>query len=133
MTGKWRVYNDHPNGLTHREKFKGDDIEIPAGGFVTMDYEDAIQFKSQFFPIRLNNQNVQDPASYKCLRVVAEPGATTEPEVKNKIYVSPVDGKEFTSKEELDKYLDENFAHLRVKDEAAEAEVTKSRARSVRS
>lgn len=128
MTGKWRVYNDHPMGYTHKEKFKGDDIEIKAGEFILMDYEDAIQFKSQFFPIRLNAQNVQDPVSYKVLRVVADSNnQSSTPINENKIYVSPVDGKEFTSKEELEKYLEANFSHLRVKDEAAE-ETIKSKA-----
>ena len=45
----WRVYNRHPLGYTHKEKFKGDVIEIKAGEFVLMDYFEANEFRGQYF------------------------------------------------------------------------------------
>jgi hypothetical protein len=64
-----RVYNDnvHP----HRELFKGTQIEIHAGGYVDMDFEDALLFEGQFFPMIKNAGGQQCPTSYKRLRVVA--------------------------------------------------------------
>lgn len=43
-----RVHNDMTH--EHVEKFKGDEIRIPAGEYVDMPYSDAVQFKGQFFP-----------------------------------------------------------------------------------
>lgn len=124
MTGKWRVYNIHREGLTHKEMFKGDKIEIKAGEFILMDYEDAIQFKGQYFPIVINAQGVQDPVSYKMIKIEAGPEAKTDaPKEQEKVYVSHVDGKEFTSKELLEEYMKANFSHLIVKDESMDEEI----------
>lgn len=124
MTGKWRVYNIHKDGFTHKEKFKGDDIVIPAGEFVLMDYEDAVQFKGQYFPIVINAQGVQDPKSYKMLKIEAGPEAKLD-EIDNKqrIYICHVDGKEFSDKASLDEYMKTNFSHLLIKDEALDKEI----------
>lgn len=41
-----KVWNK--NVFDHEEKFKGDVIKIPAGGFIKMDRNEAVEFKSQF-------------------------------------------------------------------------------------
>jgi len=62
-----RVFND--NVHEHKEKFRGDWVIIPAGGFVTMNREDAVLFKSQFTPI-MGKQGVRDdPRGYKMIRI----------------------------------------------------------------
>ena len=43
---KTRVYND--NKIEHVEMFKGQAIRIAPGGYVEMEDEDAVLFKSQF-------------------------------------------------------------------------------------
>lgn len=126
MTGKWRVYNIHRDGLTHKEKFKGEDIVIPAGEFVLMDYEDAVQFKGQYFPLFMNGQGIQAPESYKMIKIEAGPEAKTENDSENKkVYVCHVDGKEFTDKGLLDEYMKTNFSHLLVRDETLDQEINK--------
>lgn len=64
-----RVYNDnvHP----YRENFKGNIVEIPAGGFVTMDFEEALQFEFTGAPMIKNAGGQQCPTSFKRIRVVA--------------------------------------------------------------
>lgn len=125
---RWKVYNVHSHGLTHVEKFKDETISIKAGEFVEMDYEDAVQFKGQYFPIKKNAQNVQDPASFKMIKL--EPVNPDEPiEAANKIYVSHIDGKEFQSKAALEAYLNQNYSdsELIVKDEALDKELAKKK------
>jgi len=126
MTGKWRVYNIHKDGLTHKEKFKGEDLVIPVGEFILMDYEDAVQFRGQYFPIRDNAMGVQDPASYKMIKIEAGPEANNkEIDDSKKVYVCHVDGKEFADKNLLDEYMKSNFSHLLIKDETLDQEINK--------
>ncbi len=125
MTGKWRVYNAHPMGYTHEEMFKGEKIVIKAGEFVLMDYEDAVQFRGQYFPMITNPQGVQDPKSYKVIKIEAGPEAKEEEKTESKVYVCHVDGKEFTDKKLLEEYMKANFSHLLVKDESLDDEIKK--------
>jgi hypothetical protein len=62
-----RVYND--NKVKHVEKFKGDMIEIPAGEFLEMQRDEAVQFKSQFFPPIFDKAKNQTLESMKCIRL----------------------------------------------------------------
>lgn len=63
-----RVFND--NVYPHRETFKGTTVEIAAGGSVDMDFEEALQFEGQFYPMIKNAGGQQCPTSFKRLRVV---------------------------------------------------------------
>lgn len=122
---QWQVWNKHPEGKTHREKFKGDDVVIKANEYILMDYEEAVQFKGQFFPIRDRGDGTQDPDSYKCIEL--KPNNTAPVEVKP-FYISPVDGKKFDSQEELDKYIKDSFSHLEtVKDEVLDKQAKKAK------
>lgn len=63
-----RVFNDnvHP----YRETFKGTLIEIPVGGSVDMDFEEALQFEGTARSMIKNAGGQQCPTSFKKLRVV---------------------------------------------------------------
>ena len=62
-----RVHNDniHP----YRENFKGSIVEIPAGGSVVMDFEEALQFEGTGAPMIKNAGGQQCPTSFKKIRV----------------------------------------------------------------
>jgi hypothetical protein len=62
-----KVWNDnvHP----HVETFKGEVQTIPAGGYIEMDYVEAVQFAGQFTSPKFITDGVPDPKAYKMLRV----------------------------------------------------------------
>jgi hypothetical protein len=107
-----RVYNDnvHP----YRENFKGSNIEIPPGGFVVMDYEEALQFEYTGAPMIKNAGGQQCPTSFKRIRVVPL-GAV---ELADVPLVCHATGEKAHSPAELRK-LEEQNAHL-LHDEAKE-------------
>ena len=124
---KWRVYNMHPGGLTHREKFRDEMVVIKAGGFVLMDYEDAVLFRGQFYPMKVDANNQQDPSTYKCIKIEPE-SADAKPQLA-KTYVCHVDGKEFTSKAELEAYVEAKYGQLEpFSDDALDEEIAKKAA-----
>lgn len=124
---KWRVYNRHPEGRTHKEKFQDSIVEIKAGEYVLMDYEDAVAFRGQYFPMFMNAQGVQDPASYKCIEIVRDGNLTEDKPVVETKWVCHFDGKEFPSKDLLMAYIEENFKDKIIVDEVAEKEVEEER------
>lgn len=69
-----RVWNDnvHP----HLELFKEQKIVIPPLGFIEMDYEDAMEFKSQFTVPVTDGEKNPIAKHFKMIRVEAG-GATT--------------------------------------------------------
>jgi len=71
------------NQYEHRENFKGDMITIPAGGFVEMDREDAVLFKSQFTVPKFGKDKLQTPESYKMLRLIPIESDVPEPKKEN--------------------------------------------------
>lgn len=62
-----RVYND--NDFEHVEMFKGDKISIAPKDYITMDRGDAVLFRGQFFQPRYLADGVQDPRSFKMIRI----------------------------------------------------------------
>jgi hypothetical protein len=64
---KVRVYND--NVFDHVEKFKGTMLKIPTKGFIEMDREDAVQFKSQFRAPIYDKGGIQTRESMKMIRL----------------------------------------------------------------
>jgi hypothetical protein len=121
---KWRVYNRHPEGLTHKEKFRGETIEIPANGYVVMDYEDAVQFRSQYFPMMKNAQGAPDPRGFKVIAL--EPHGDIVPAATQpKEFICNYDGMKFPTQKALDAHIEANFADQVFKDEAIEAEIEK--------
>ena len=62
-----KVWND--NTHDYKEKFKDNEIVIPAKGFVEMEYYDAHEFKGAFKGIERDGDNQPMPRSYKMIRV----------------------------------------------------------------
>lgn len=90
-----KVWNDH--NREHVEKFKGQEVRIPAGGHILMDYIDAIDFKGQFFGLKMLGPNNPDPKFFKKIRV-EEP---TEPVVKEDPNIFHATGKAASSPAEI--------------------------------
>lgn len=129
MSAKWRVYNRHPLGFTHTEMLREEKIVIPAGDFVLMDYEDAVQFRGQYFPYKKLGDETQDPKSFKCISIEPDTGATVP---KTEAFVSALDGKKFATAKELkahEKVLAQENVDLLVKDETLDAEIEKKKTR----
>jgi hypothetical protein len=109
-----KIWNDnvHP----HSEMFKGTRITIPAKDFVEMEWEEAIELRSQFTGLApLRADGTPDPAYYKMLRV--DPPAT--PIFRDETLVNHADGKRAATKAELQEMLGK-FSHRLVDDPDAE-------------
>lgn len=126
-TGKWEVWNRHPMGYTHREKYKGDDVIINADDYVLMDYEEAVQFKGQMpsTGIMKNAQGVQDPKSYKCIELKPHSGDAVNPVVAETVsdFVCNYDGKKFLTEKELDEHINKYYADQVFRDPALERDL----------
>lgn len=114
-----KVFND--NIYPHKERFKGEMVEIPAGGYVEMEWEEAMDFRGQFTGIApIGANGAPDERFFKKIRV--EP--LKEPIFKDASLIDPVTGRKHSSAEELRAVLSE-YGHLRVNDPEAE-KATKS-------
>jgi len=114
---KVRVRNG--NKIDHVEMFKGQTIKIPAGGYIEMEDEDAVLFKSQFrtpkFDKSGRNQTLE---SMKVLSI--EPivnGAEKEKPVAED-FVCHACGKKAANKAGLLAHIRANHTELMVDDEA---------------
>lgn len=81
----YRIYNENNHVL--KERFKGEEIVIPPGGYVVMDHDDMIHYKGQFLNPRIEN-GVPDPRARKHLRIVEHVEGKVAPE-------APKPSKEF--------------------------------------
>jgi hypothetical protein len=117
----WRVYNRHPEGLTHKEQYRDETIVIPAGQYVLMEYEEAVRFRGQYFPMKKNAQGAPDPAGFKVIHL--EPHDKAEvPTAKE--YICHMDGAKFPTEALLNNYLKQNYSeHATVKDENLDKEI----------
>ena len=120
---KWRVWNKHPEGLTHKEKFREEMIEIKAGEYVIMDYEDAVRFRGQYFPMLKNAQGAPDPKGFKVLQL--EPDGEIEVQTV-KEFICHLDGAKFPTEALLNNYLKMNYAESTFKDDALDEEIAKT-------
>ena len=126
---KWRVYNRHPHGLTHVEEFKEQLLKIPAGEYVLMDYEEAVQFRGQYFPMKKNGQDAPDPSGFKCIELKPD---TDKEQVANTGksdggYVCHFDGAKFPTQALLDKYIKDNYADHSFEDQELESEMREAK------
>lgn len=119
----WKVWNRHPEGRTHKEKFKDRLIEIPANEFILMDYEEAVQFRGQYFPMLKNAQGAPDPKGFKVIHLERHDEGTA---VELKEFICHLDGAKFPTQALLDKYLKDNYSEQTFKDEALEEEIKKT-------
>ena len=126
---KWRVYNRHPDGLTHKEKFRDEPVEIKAGEFVLMDYEDAVLFRGQYFPMNKDPMGQPDRKSFKVIHIERDPDGEMEDEKKNERFICNLDGKHFPNQEALNKHIRMNYSDLIFKDQALEEEIEKKQGR----
>ncbi len=119
---KWRVWNKHPDGFTHREKFRENLIEIKGGAYVVMDYEDAVQFRGQYFPMKRRPTGEPDPVGFKVLHL--EPHDADDAPAAQE-FICHFDGAKFPTQAMLDNYLTQNFSDHVFKDEALEESIQK--------
>ena|SRR3990167_1250307 len=123
MSGRARVWNvadKHHQAKEmpdfHVEKFKGQTLSIPKGGFIEMEYFDAIEFKSQGYPMAVVNGvhrpvkkdkwgNVVPGCGFKMIKVEKIPDSE---EVEPEVYLSHLTGEKFHSKDAFIKHLAEN-------------------------
>jgi len=117
-----QVYVRNDNAFDHNEEFNGDKIHIPAGGKVKMDRMKAIQFLGQFTPIVLTGQGTPDERFIKKLRIESIEGE--KPEEVKPVFRCEKDGKEFKTQDELDRWIEENYAD-EIIDEDAQKKVKK--------
>lgn len=111
-----KVWND--NVLDHVEKFKGKEIKIASKGYVEMDRDDAVLFKSQFYPPKFDKGNVQMVESFKMIRIEAitnKPGAST---VEPDDFVCMKCGFKAASNAGLKSHIRANHADSMVDDDA---------------
>lgn len=103
--------NVHP----FRSKFRDLEIDIPAGGKIEMDHEDAILFLGEKQPMKFDGQDNQLPESYKMLFIE---GLDRIDQLSRDKFICHMDGKVFHSKAELDDYVEDRFV-----DDLAEPDV----------
>ncbi len=128
---KWKVINKHPLGFTHREKFRDEMIEIPANGHVLMDYEEAVLFRSQYFPMKKKPTGEDDPKGFKVIHLEPMDGAPQVVETKQG-FICHFDGMKFPTQASLDFHIKENYADQAFKDEALEEEIKKEKETTVK-
>lgn len=117
-----RVYND--NKFTHTEQFKGDKITIAPGEFIEMTEEDAVNFRGQYFPIRLGGNDQPTPESYKMIRIVKD---FTKVETKPEVTIHSCHACKYlaTSEADLNEHIMANHKASILVDDEAELEIKK--------
>ncbi len=116
-----KVHND--NVHDHKEEFKGTKLLIPAGGFIEMEYEEAVQFQGQCTGIApVGEDGAPDARFFKMIRV---DHVKPEEVFKDDGLTNHLNGRKASTAEELRAVLAE-FAHLRVVDKDAEASAPKA-------
>lgn len=120
-----RVYNKnvHP----YKEKWRGTEYSIEAGGYIEMDFYDANNFLGTKQPnIAVDGNGIQLPTSYKMLQIVKPEHYGKEDSPVH--YVCHACNKEFGTKAALNNHAE--TAHLEVMvDEEAVEKVIKKRGR----
>lgn len=97
---KVKVWND--NNHPFEQRFKGEIIKIEANSFVEMNWDDAVQFKSYPSPMKFNGMGMQDPTSFKMIRI---DGKAVTPEERVVAYRCQKDGSLHHSKEALEAHI----------------------------
>ena len=116
-----KVWNDGNKEYT--EHFNGRNITIPPKGWILMDKAEATMFKGTF----------RQPAPEECAREEAEKyykpirvENTPHVEVVEKKWVCQMDGTEFKTEVELNKYIEENFKDSFVDKEEAQGSLNQA-------
>lgn len=99
---KVKVWND--NKLPFSQEFKGALIEIPAGKFVEMQWDEAVEFKSMYYPPEFRGDGSQKPESFKMIRLDGEPPHLQDEAPAEHVCASC--GDTFASENALDAHID---------------------------
>jgi len=108
-----KVWND--NIYPFKQVMKGAPIEIPAGEFIEMDYEEAVDFRGMFSPLPPQDYSGDEREFYKMIRVEAP----ATPVFKDDGLTNHLTGQRAASHEDLAATL-AAVRHLIVKDPEAE-------------
>jgi hypothetical protein len=121
---KVKVWND--NTYDYEEKFREQDIKIPAKSFIEMEYDEALTFKGTFAGIKRDADNQPLPQFFKMIRLEpASPdmgAAKPEPLLCNSCRYLAISAKDLET--HLKKHADDV-----VVDEAAEAATRQTRSK----
>lgn len=98
-----KVWNKNSHDL--KETFKGEQIFIKANSFIEMELSEAMEYKNQMFPIKVDGSGNQLPQSYKILFIEQPTGAKDEPKAVTE-YICPVCKDKFGTVEDLEKHTD---------------------------
>lgn len=125
-----KVWND--NIYDFKEpNFKGQPIVVKAGEYITMDYEEAVEFQGKFSPMAPEDTaDAEIPKYFKKIRIEKPEGASVSPSVTE--YVCQLTGKKFSNLDDYKKHLvasAELYADSLNVDEAAEAEIAEKKKR----
>lgn len=118
-----KVFND--NKYPYKENFKGENIVIEPGKFITMDYYEAIEFRGTYSPIRRDANEQPMPTSFKMIRI--DDTLDSVPEVKVDENKCLVCNYKAASKADLDEHMKLAHADQAVVDQEAEAEIVARR------
>lgn len=97
-----KVWND--NKLPFKQEFKDALIEIPAGKFIEMQWDEAIEFKSLYYPPAFRGDGTQKPESYKMIRIDGKPPHLAGEQVSERVCGSC--GDKFANDHDLDAHID---------------------------
>lgn len=101
---KAKVWND--SNAVWKENFKGDILEIPAHGSIDMEFYDAHEFKSQFYPVRVTGDGGPDERDFKRIRVEAYPEEKGKTDEKP-THICQACAYGAMSREDLEAHIDE--------------------------
>jgi hypothetical protein len=96
---KVKVWNDNVHPFT--QIFKSETISIPAKGYVEMQWDEAIEFKSYPANMQFDGMNNQKPESFKMIRVEGRP----DTEATVVAYKCHADGTLHASKSALEDHI----------------------------
>jgi hypothetical protein len=100
-----KVWNDNVHDFNDPD-FKGNPIKIPAGKYIEMDREEAVDFKGKYHAPEVDGEGVAKPESFKMIRI-EEPkkGSYAETGPKKQTHKCQACGEEWLSEEQLLKHI----------------------------
>lgn len=119
-----KVWND--GDYDWKETFKGDPVSIKAKEFITMERQDAIEFRGQYYPPKIMSDDTQDPKSYKRIRIEIPLDVSPEQDEGMEVFMCQACKRAFTTDALLVKHSESEHADRAiVVDAVAEKEAMK--------
>lgn len=119
---KVRVWND--NIYPYNEKFRDQDIMIPAKEFIVMERDQAVLFRGTMNAVKLDsNGQANDARYFKKIRLEPISGNEADEITSSPKFRCEMDGRVFDTEGQLKKHIDENYKDRIVVDEEAEREM----------